>query len=299
MLSVLIPVYNYNVFPLVENLLKQCLSENIVFEIIALDDASKNEDTIKANQEINNLEKCSYQVLPENLGRSGIRNLLAKRAQYNWLLFLDADTMPVDNSLVSKYLPHLNDEEKVIYGGIIYQEKQPEKQELLRWVYGNSREALSVKKRTSDPYLSMLTLNFAIKKSVFEKVTFNETIPNLRYEDILFSYDLSRNNITMQHIANPVYHLGLDTSYICLIKAEDSIKGLKYLLDHQLLDANYMRLSKTYIILKRFYLTGLLSLLFRANKSLMQKNLLGGKPSLFVFDLYRLGYLSLLQKGGK
>ena len=40
MLSILIPIYNYNVYPLVEELHKQCIECKIDFEIICIDDAS-------------------------------------------------------------------------------------------------------------------------------------------------------------------------------------------------------------------------------------------------------------------
>ncbi len=234
MLSILIPTYNYNVFPLVENIHQQCLKENIDFEVIVLDDASANLQKIEENNIINTLSNCSYELLGKNIGRSKIRNLLAEKATYNWLIFLDADTLPVSNKLIANYLPHLNDEEKVIYGGIKYQEKKPEDNLLLRWIYGNEREALSENKRKEAPYLSLLTLNFVIKKSVFDKATFNETIPNLRYEDVLFSYELLQAKIKTEHIENPVYHLGLDTSEIFLKKTEDSLIGLKYLIDNKL-----------------------------------------------------------------
>ena len=40
MLSILIPTYNYNVFPLAQSIHKQCSDIDIDFEIIVLDDAS-------------------------------------------------------------------------------------------------------------------------------------------------------------------------------------------------------------------------------------------------------------------
>ena len=41
MLSILIPTYNYDVFPLVENIHRQCKEATIDFEILINDDASK------------------------------------------------------------------------------------------------------------------------------------------------------------------------------------------------------------------------------------------------------------------
>lgn len=291
MLSLLIPTYNYNVFPLVSGLQRQALKTGTDFEIIVFDDASPDGDKIRENQKINDLSHCRYEVLQKNIGRSAIRNLLAEKAKYGWLLFLDADTLPITDKFIAGYLPYLNNEEKVVYGSIKYQPEHPPANKLLRWVYGNEREALPKEARQKEPYQSLLTLNFAISKSVFGKVKFNEEIPNLRYEDTLFSYDLMNAGIKVEHIANEVYHLGLDTSAIFIRKSEEAVVGLKYLLDKNLLPPEYIRLAKAYLRLKRFRLLTVSAAFHFTTKKLFLKNLLGSNPSLFIFDLYRLGYL--------
>ena len=55
MLSILIPVYNYNVVPLVLELHKQCLECEIDFEILCQDDAS-NSELNEENEIINGLK---------------------------------------------------------------------------------------------------------------------------------------------------------------------------------------------------------------------------------------------------
>ena len=61
MLSILIPVYNYNVVPLVLELHKQCLECEIDFEIFCQDDES-NSDLNTKNEIINSLENCCFFV---------------------------------------------------------------------------------------------------------------------------------------------------------------------------------------------------------------------------------------------
>ena len=59
MISILIPCYDYNALKLVENIEKQALLLNIIFEIICIDDGSfslKNED----NQKINSLVNAKF-----------------------------------------------------------------------------------------------------------------------------------------------------------------------------------------------------------------------------------------------
>jgi len=289
MLSILIPTYNYNVVPLVLELQKQCLECEINFEILVFDDGSKL--FFNENQKINSLENCRFAVLEKNIGRSAIRNLLAKKAVFNSLLFLDADTITVHNHFIKNYIAQINEDEKVVYGGIEYQKEKPKKCQVLRWKYGNSREALSVEKRRENPYLSLLTLNFLIHKTVFDKVSFNETIPNLRHEDTLFSYNLKQQKIKVIHIENPVFHLGLDDFEIALKKENESILGLKYLIDHKLLHSDYVRLSKIALKIKKLKLNFVFALFYKITKPFFLINLSSDDPSLFIFDLYRLGNL--------
>jgi glycosyltransferase involved in cell wall biosynthesis len=295
MISVLIPTYNYNIVPLATALQQQCADAGVVYEIICLDDASADTVLHTKNTEINQLPNSSYSILPKNIGRSAIRNLLAEKAQYNWLLFLDADTLPVDGNLIKNYLLHLNDQIKIVYGGIRYQEAKPEDNQILRWVYGNEREALPVEKRQTNPHLSLLTLNFCIHKDVFKTVRFNESIPNLRHEDTLFSYDLSKANIKVEHIHNPVYHLGLESSEVFLRKSDEAVEGLNNLLDNNLLSAEYIRIAKMYFTLKSKGLLPLVRVWHKMSAPFFRKNLLGSNPNLLIFDLYRLGYLCSLK----
>lgn len=292
MLSILIPTYNYNVFELVKVLNKQAFDSKIEFEIIVLDDGSiKFQDE---NNKINELEFCSYEKLKNNVGRSAIRNLLAKKANFDNLLFLDSDTIPIDNNFISNYISHLNKGHEIIYGGIKYQNEKPKNTQLFRWKYGIKREAIAVEIRKRNPYLRLLTLNFMIKKSVFEKVSFNENIPNLRHEDSLFSYNLKQQNILVYHIENPVYHLGLDEFDVAIKKENESLIALKFLIENKLIPVDYIGLSKLFYRLKNMKLLFVLKVFYKITKPLLLKNLASKNPYLFIFDIYRLGFLSSL-----
>ena len=296
MLSILIPTFNYDITALVVEVHKQSKSCNIVFEILVFDDASTDLEVRKNNASINALENTSYTILKSNIGRSAIRNKLAKSAQYSWLLFLDADVMPVNNHFVSNYINSLSYSRPIIYGGITYQEERPNQTQLLRWVYGREREALSSEIRKKDIYVSFLTLNFIIQKDTFEKAIFNENIPNLRYEDTLFSYDLKRKKIPITHIENPVCHLGLESSEIFLSKSKESLEALNLFLKQKLINANYIRISRVKNRLQKFKLDLLLSTIYPSLKTRFEKNLLSNTPSLFIFDLYRLSYLCYISR---
>ncbi|WP_163516610.1 glycosyltransferase family 2 protein [Gelidibacter japonicus] len=294
MISVLIPVYNYNIIPLVKDLHRQLTEAGIVFEILAHDDGSTNQAIIESNQSINNLEYTSYHILNQNIGRSAVRNLLAKDASFEWLLFLDADVLPKNRNFIPKYLRSIKVNSEVIYGGILYSEEKPDQTNLLRWIYGNKREVLSSEERNKNTYIAFLTLNFLIHKSVFSKVSFNENIPNLRHEDTLFSYNLKLKNINVEHIENPTYHLGLEDSKQFLKKSMESVDALFLLLKQGLIPEDYTKISRIFFKLKRLGLHYVLAIIYKLFRNNFKRNLLSSKPSLFIFDFCRLGYLCTL-----
>jgi glycosyltransferase involved in cell wall biosynthesis len=290
MLSILIPTYNYSVYPLVCELQKQCVECRIDFEILVQDDGSKDEVLIKENSKINLLENCQFEKNAVNLGRAKTRNILGEKGKFENLLFLDSDTIPIHSTFILNYIKEIQNPFQIIYGGIKYQVTKPEKHILLRWVYGNKREALSLEKRKKHPYKSFLSLNFLIKKIVFKTARFNELIPNLRHEDTLFSFELKTKCIDIKHIENPVLHLGLDSNLEFLQKSEEAIDGLNYLVLKGLLPHQYTKLGLWFFTLKKYKLDYLFFILIGKCIPMFKKNILGNNPSLFIFDLYRLYY---------
>ncbi len=288
MISILIPTYNYDVTALVKELHKQATAASIAFEILVLDDASGK--LIAENDILNTLDHTTFTPLPNNIGRSAIRNLLAQTAAFENLIFLDADTKVIRLDFVQKYLDTITPEIQIIYGGIVYQERPPEKEELLRWIYGNEREALDVSERNKAPYLRFLTLNFFIKKSVFDAHRFNEEIPNLRHEDTLFALGAKKRRLHIKHIDNPVMHLGLESSHVFLRKSMESVDALHMFVKTGLIDAEETALSKKGKSLKN-PITKLMSKVFLAMcGGAIKRHLVSKDPSLFWFDVYRLCY---------
>ena len=106
MLSILIPTYNYDCTRLVSDLHQQAALSGIDYEIIVADDASPTYIYKEKNREINALPHCRLIELEENVGRARIRNLLADEAQYEWLLFMDADAEVIGPHYISNYLAH-------------------------------------------------------------------------------------------------------------------------------------------------------------------------------------------------
>lgn len=288
MLSILIPVYNYSVYPLISELQKQCLEINIQFEILCQDDAS-NLFKIE-NQRINSLENCNFSVNNLNVGRGKNINFLAEKSKYEWLLIMDCDTFPTQNNYIQKYISQINEAEKVVFGGIKYQKEKPSNDQLLRWFYGNARESISIEKRNTNPNGSALTSNILIQKKVFISNKFDDSITKYGYEDLVFLSDLKKKGILVKHIDNPTYHLGLETSEQFLAKTKIALENLKSISENNSIYNSESKILKVYNVLKQLYLTSFISTIFKKTERNLEENLLSKNPSLFLFDLYKLGY---------
>ena len=160
----------------------------------------------------------------------------------------------------------------------------------MRWFYGIARESLSVEKRNTNPNGNALTSNILIKKNVFLSNKFDESITKYGYEDLVFLSDLKKKGIVVKHIDNPTYHLGLETSKQFLKKTKTALENLKKLTATTSLNSSESKILKTYVLLEKMHLTDLISFLFKKNEPNMVRNLLSKKPSLLLFDLYKLGY---------
>ena len=296
MLSILIPIFNFDVTNLVMELHKQASEAGIEYEIILLDDAS-HDSCREINSKLTNLEHVRYFEETDNIGRSKIRNKLAGLAVFPYLLFMDCDSEIPKNNYLTDYL-NLCKNDAIVYGGRAYSDKPPvDSGLLLRWKHGKSREEFTVSERIKAPNKSFMTNNFLISFKLFEKIRFNEDMEGYGHEDTLFGYDLKKNNITVEHIDNPLIHIGLESNHLFLNKTKESIRNLKNIFHqngYEKLLVEDIKLLAYYKFLKQTGLNFLVRWLFRVTKKMLEKNLVGKRPNLTIFDLYKLGYLCSL-----
>lgn len=296
MLSILIPTYNYNAFPLVSELWKQANDAGIIFEIIVLDDGSTNTTSITGNLKINELEFAQFEQNQTNLGRAKTRNLLAQKAKYNWLLFMDSDTFPKNESFLSNYLKAIDDDKnEIIFGGINYKKEKPEISCLLRWKYGSEREEISVQDRIQNPYLTTLTSNIVVKKVIFNTVTFDERIAEYGYEDLIFIQNLKNAKLVISHIDNATFHLNYETSVAFLAKTRKALETLQFIEEQNILESIETKIQKTYHFVDKLQMCKFISFVFKKLRHQAEKNLFSDNPSLLIFDLYKLGYFCLIK----
>lgn len=303
MISILIPAYNYVARPLAEELSRQvdalmrATGTPITsFEIIVADDASTDYACQQANSTIKTLPHCSFIGLTKNVGRSRIRNLLVNEAKGEWLLFLDCDGLPVDNLFLSRYVEAIQSHPNadVICGGIAHPPHLPSPEVTLRYAY----EKMAEKRYTADwrneqPYTSFRTFNVMIQSHVFTHVRFDEAFNRYGYEDVLFGMCLREEGFCIVHIDNPLENQDIEPNALFLKKTEDAMLSLAEQTDKL---GDSVHLHRVYARLKSKGLIPLVRLIFQWTRPLLRRNLTGESPSLRLFDFYKLGFYSVLQK---
>ncbi|WCO00827.1 glycosyltransferase family 2 protein [Psychroserpens ponticola] len=289
MISVLIPVYNYNIVALVTHIHTQLQLCNVPFEIICLDDASTT-DVTNENDTISKLECTSHIKSKDNLGRTNARQYLSKQANYDWLLFLDADVMPKSDLFIRNYLNYIESDYEAIYGGFAYHKNVPDSKYMLRWTYGKTHEQISAQERNKKPYKVIISANFMIKKPVFSII--NSQIEQKGYGfDNYFGALLKMKNIKVIHLDNEVYHLGIETSETYLNKKKKAAETLLTLYQSNKIGSHQNDLLHFFIKLKRYRLHVFFSMIYKLLKTPLKNNLLSSHPSMTALQLYRICYL--------
>jgi glycosyltransferase involved in cell wall biosynthesis len=285
MISILIPVYNYNIEPLIKVLCDQVSDTNINYEIIVIDDASTSIKYQK--QHLLNYKNLSLIQLDKNIGRSAIRNLLASKANYENCLFIDAGNLPKSKSFINSYLDNLNNE--VVIGGMVEAEQKPKKPYRLRWLFTKKRERFSNDKVCS-------SANFMIKKQIINKYPFDESVQQYGYEDLFFFNTLKDNSVDLHFIDNPVIHDCGEDAFVFMRKIE---QGLENLAEFSIKNYDLIKDNNIVTLYERIHhyrLDFLIKSLFKLTRGLILKNLNSSYPSILLFDFYRLGYFCTMKQ---
>jgi glycosyltransferase involved in cell wall biosynthesis len=228
MISICIPVYNFDCSALILSLKKEIIDIELVAEIVLIDDAS--EENFRAIH--SSIPQIKYIQLAQNVGRARIRNLFLLNTQFPYLLFLDCDGAVNHSNFIKNYLQSISPNFKgVICGGRVYP-KFIHQSKKLHWKYGVNFESKSAIERAKKPYGSFMTNNFLIEKSILKQFPFNENLLQYGHEDTLLGIQLQLNNIPVIHIANEILNLDIETNESYLQKTQLAVKNLSFLMQN-------------------------------------------------------------------
>ncbi len=288
-LSILIPVHEYNPTTLLAALHKQCAAQSIAFEIIVFDDGSSFESYNEWKQNHYNIINLHVYRSDKNLGRAGIRNELIKKASFNWLLFLDADTMPCTDTYIQQFIPHLTDINTCVCGGTAYTKTIPDDTQRLRWTYGTAREEISAEKRNLNPFDTFTLNNLLIRKELITKFPLDASITTYGHEDTLLGMTLAAQGTNISHIDNFVYHHGLDSNEVFFEKVKQSIATLVDLYKQNKLPAK-TKLIKLHNTLQMLWLNKFVFVIIKPFVPYLTNKILNPRPSMRAMDLLKLYY---------
>jgi glycosyltransferase involved in cell wall biosynthesis len=290
-ISLLIPVFDYDIVALVHSM-KSAMGKVPEFcEILVGDDGS----SVEFREKYKSLEGDGIKVISskKNIGRAAIRNKLALEAKGDFLLYIDADAMlpGTAEAYMVKWLPFLT-VSSVLCGGVLYHDSAPgDPDKLLRWKYGKSREQRKAVDRNKSPHAGFSTFNVLISKSVFSKIRFNEELKQYGHEDTLMGYQLKKAGIGVLHIDNGLMHEGLESNKEFLNKTKLGIENLSKLFDNvtdKKAFSETVRILKIYNILEVIRLTRILAGIFIKYRDRMEIRLDSNKISLNLFGFYKM-----------
>jgi len=290
-ISLLIPVFNYDIVALVHSMKNALGVVPELQEILIGDDASSPE----FKEKFQSLEGNGVRIISseKNIGRAATRNKLALESAGDYLLFIDADMMLTGTAeaYLQKYISSMGTAQ-VICGGIAYSDSPPgDPDKMLRWKYGKWREQRKASERNKHPHTDFSTFNVLIAKSVFSKIRFYEELKQYGHEDTLLSFQLKNAGIDILHIDNNLIHEGLESNQDYIDKIKLSVENLSMLYDKVTDKSEFcetLTMLRTYRMLSFLRVTLILAGIFIRYRDRMEIDLESGKKTIYLFVFYRM-----------
>ena len=268
----------------------------IAYEIIVADDGTMADTTnqyiVECNKVIGQLEGVRYIIRLENVGRSAIRNFLFSQSKGDCILFIDGDLSLDNPDFIRRYTQAESD---VVVGGIRIGGNPEQWKGNLRYKYECAFERKnSLSDRQRRPFQSFRTTNFMVKRAVFVQHPFDEKLTHYGYEDVLWGKALEENGVQITHINNPITLTDYENNTLFIDKTEESLRTLY---EYQMLLKGYSKLLEMKDRMVRFHLVKAILIVHKLFGEKVKKLLQGNKPSVFLFNVYKLMYyLSLEQQ---
>lgn len=294
-LHICIPVFNESIGDLLAALgEEQKRIPHADIAVFIIDDASTDLDIRRENARVAEAFGATYIQQEENAGRSKTRNAFLKVTSAPWLLFLDGDSLPARENFLEEYLSYLtNDPEvSIIYGGTQYP-RSVDDVHRLHHAYATDREALPVEARRKNPVGSFHANNFLIRRELLESYPFEERLTHYGHEDSLLAIRLALAGIPIQHMDNPVQHLGLVDNATFLQKTQQAVRHLAHI--HHCLPAKalkkYSSLWKWYVQCRWFWPHSLCEAWSEGWMNRREEEMRAGEYHPRRFAMYKLLYL--------
>lgn len=283
MISILVPIYNFDSRELIKELHRQCEEADVDYDILVADDAST--ECLDAIKEISEYPYVTFFKYDENQGRSAIRNALAVHAKHNFLLFIDCDAQICSNDFIKNYIPCLKENVCVFGGRALY--PYPLTDDFsIEQMYNAKVETKYVENHV------FTSFNFLIDRELFLAYMFDDNISGYGHEDTMLAYRVSETT-KIEYIDNPLVHLGISNNETYLNKVKESCLNLLKLAEYYSYDEamSAIRLWVVYKKIKRAKIDRLVRYVIKLHYQYLIKKVMSKKSSLLALDLLKLHYI--------
>jgi glycosyltransferase involved in cell wall biosynthesis len=222
-LSVLIPFYRDNPGDLLEALLNSNRSSKDV-EVLIYDDGTNDSDLSAAlcAQVREAQSPVRLLIAKDNNGRAFARNYLVAQARADWVLFLDADMLPVTPHFVQDYLTAISSEDTdIVFGGFHVPDHTDDPERELHRAFSQTSDALSVEERNRFGPQYVCSSNLCVRRTVIQAEAFDPEFTGWGWEDSEWAARAGKR-FKLTHADIPALHLGLETTDTLLRRFKDS-----------------------------------------------------------------------------
>lgn len=147
----------------------------------------------------------------------------------------------------------------------------------------------SVDKSNEHPYKNFHSGNFMAKRQVVHDNPFREDIKTYGYEDTLFGKGLADRHVSILHIDNPLLFVRFESNSRFLEKTEEAMRTL-YAYREEL--KGYSALLHLVDSLQRHHLLWITVWINRLISVAIRRKLKGDRPSVFLYNVFRVCSLS-------
>lgn len=287
MLSILIPIYNYDCSALLRQIDEQCQALCISYEVVLGDDASSVDYQALYQAYTQEYPYLRLWQTDANMGASLVRQALVQEARGTTLLFLDSD-ITLSPLMLHKYLnARKQHPQAIVCGGFTYDIADCRQDNQLRYNYGMQVEVRPLAQRLAEPYQSFVAMGFLSLKEHLQKCPF--PMMGMGYEDAYWGEALREAGISLIHIDAPVIHRLKERDDEFIQTTQRYIRNLyRY---RRAFEGKRIRLLTLHACLKCFCLVRPLGLAFRYLDTPIRKILQHTPNALWLFQTYKLLYL--------
>ena len=225
-LSILIPFYRDNPSELIEKLSSIACSS---VEILTYDDGTGDKDLSRDVSAAIKSAACQATLFTahENRGRAFGRNYLFNAAKADWVLFLDADMMPMSDHFIDAYLNEIKAATSdVLFGGFKVAETRGRQETEIHRVLSIMSDCATASERQRLGPKNVASSNLCVRKEVLITEPFDTGFKGWGWEDSEWAARVS-TSFRLKHIDNPALHLGLETTDTMLKRFRTS--GVNYI----------------------------------------------------------------------